>query len=252
MNNNLITVDETPIPLVLAMEFSFIDNLIEDDLLTEVTVKDETLKEFSECIKEFDNIINIFIERIKAVEKVFDKMVDLFVSIDKKNLFKINNEMRNLGREAGKDLSKNAREIAKQYAVARKHFDKIANKFSVKYSAITMEMKEEYSKKLEKYNDFLYTIFDKYACDEFFERVNGNKDNAINACELNGKDVNYYYDLVGLVQSWYNYLTNEIAYTIGDIRHIYMVFGNKDNILFKILNKDYEEKLTKMKTFKMI
>jgi hypothetical protein len=224
-----------------------------DDIFTEeYTGKENLNEEFKQCIKDFDTIINIFIDRIKMVMKIFDKMVDLLLSINKKNLFKVNNDIRNLGRDGNKEIEKNYNSINKQYAQARRHFDNIASKFAVKYSSVTMDMKEEYSKKLEKYSDFLYGVFEKYATDEFITRVNSNKDNAINACELNGKDCNYYYDIIGVIQSWYDFLCNEVSYTLGDIRHIYIKFGSKDNPIFKLLNKDYEEKLTKMKTLKLV
>ncbi len=249
--NKFLNYNISPYAQAIFTEMTFKYEVI-DNIDEAYTGKENLNEEFKECIKEFDTIINIFIDRIKMIMKVFDKMVDLLLSIDKKNIFKVNNELRNLGREAGKEISKNSKEINIQYTRARRHFDKIASKFSVKYSSVTMDMKEEYSKKLEKYSDFLYEVFEKYASDEFVTRVNSNKENAINACELNGQNADYYFSIVEVIQSWYDFLCNEVAYTLGDIRHIYIKFGSKDNPIFKLLNKDYEDKLTKMKTLKLV
>lgn len=201
----------------------------------------ERNQEFMECLKDLDEVIKLYIKRIDIACKAFDKMMALYMTINSKNLLKVNNEIRNAGRGCNKELMKDADEVKKKCATTWRKFDKLARSFSVKYSGTTMQEKEKFSKRLEPYVEKLDKILEKYDVDVLNEKLEKKAEDVIKACELNGQPYKYKDDLIDVLNSWYVFIKNECRYTIGDIKYINKKMGNPDNPIFKLLNKDYQK-----------
>ena len=197
-------------------------------------------QEFIECLKELDEVIKLYIKRIDIACKAFDKMLALYMTINSKNLLKVNNEIRNAGRGCNKELTKDMDEQKKKCNNAWKKFYKLSRSFSVKYSGTTMQEKEKFSKRLEPYVDKLDKVLNKYDPDIINEKLQKKAEDVIQACELNGQPYKYKDDLIDVLDSWFSFIRSECRYTINDISYINKKMGNPDNPIFKLLNKDYQ------------
>ena len=170
------------------------------------------------------------------------------MTINKKNYFKVESEIRQTGRNGNKSLDGVSKDIHERASKTWREFTKLSNKFSVKYSSVTMEEKEKFSKKIEPYYETLEKILDKYTDQKFKDKlINKENDEVLAAAEANGKDYKHGQEILNTIGTWYSFMVNEISYTMGDIKFIYKKMGSKDSPIFKLLNKDYVSKLKAVK-----
>lgn len=227
----------------MIVEADEIQHFVEDTTILEYEGNAYKNEAFAECLKDLEKLIKLYIDRIKFVEDKVNKMVPLYLAIkeDGKNLFKTDAEIRKIGINANKELEKIHKEIVSESNKVWPRFNKLASSFSVKYSAITMEDKENFAKILEPYSDLLDDLYNKYTDDDYQQKILDANNTCYIAARAVGKDDNYAKSLFNVIASWYCFMVDEICYTINDIRGILRKFGSKDSILFKILNKDYKQ-----------
>ena len=91
-------VDPIEFMAVDLMEMSMFEHVSEsalDDIETdslnesyiiEYTGNETRNEEYRECLKKLDELIQLYIKRIKSVQAIFDKMVALYMTINKKNI----------------------------------------------------------------------------------------------------------------------------------------------------------------------
>lgn len=196
---------------------------------------------FSKCLKDVENLIKMYIDRIKFVEDKVTKMIPLYFSIkeDGKNLFKTDAAIRKIGVDGNKELTKIHENIVRESNRVWPQFNRLVSSFSVKYSADTMDVKEKFIGILEPYSDLLDNLYNKYTDEDYQQKILDAYDVTYIAARNMGKDEAYVKGLFNVVASWYLFMVDEICYTINDIRYIIKKFGSKDSIIFKILNKDY-------------
>ena len=253
-------VDPIEFMAVDLMEMSMFEHVSEsalDDIETdslnesyiiEYTGNETRNEEYRECLKKLDELIQLYIKRIKSVQAIFDKMVALYMTINKKNIFKVESEIRQTGRNGNKSIDAVSKDIHEKAGRTWREFTKLSNKFCVKYSTVTMDEKEKFTKKIEPYYDTLEKILDKYTDSKFKEKlVKKEEDEVLAAAEYNGKDYKYGQEILNTIGSWYSYMINEISYTMSDIRFIYKKMGSKDSPIYKLINKDYVSKLKAIK-----
>lgn len=219
-----------------------LQHFVEDSTLLEYEGNPTKNEAFADCLKEVEELIKLYIDRIKFVEDKVNKMVKLYLAIkeDGKNLFKTDAEIRKIGMNANKDLDKIHKEISGMSYRVWSKFNRLSSSFSVKYSSVTMEEKEKFAKILEPYSDLLDELYNKYTDDDYRQKVLDAYSTCLIAARNMGKDETYTNGLFNVVASWYCFMVDEICYTINDIRHVLRKFGSKDNLLFKLLNKDYK------------
>ena len=209
--------------------------------LNEYTGNEMKNAQFEECLGELKELLDLYMVRIKFVMGKVDQMVEVYTKIDGngKNLFKIDAEIRKIGIEGNKELSKIHKELAAKAKYVWPKFDKLSSSFSVKYSSVTMEQKEKFEKVLQPYAEFLDGIYNKYTDEEYQQKILDAYDTCYIAARKVGKDDRYVKELFNIVASWYLFMVDIIVYNINDIRYIYRKFGSKDSFIFRILNKDY-------------
>ena len=158
--------------------------------LMEFTGNEKRNEAYKECLEKLDEVIQLFIKRIKHVQEIFDKMIALFMTINNKNLFKVESQIRQTGRNGNAKLDPINKEISDKSRKTWNQFISLSNKFSVKYSSVTMEEKEKFSKKLDPYFDTLDKIYNKYTNDDYVEKIRKQyKEKVLQAAEYNGKGV---------------------------------------------------------------
>ena len=218
------------------------------DVLNEYNGNEAKNEAFAECLKDIERLIKLYIDRIKFVEGKVNQMVALYLGIkaDGSNLFKIDGAIRKIGIDGNKELQKIHKEIVTEGNRIWPKFNRLASSFSVKYSADTMDEKEKFAKILEPYSELLDDLYNKYTDDDYQQKILNTYDECIIAARIVGKDDNYTKSLFNVVASWYCFMVDEICYTINDIRYVLKKFGSKDNLIFRILNKDYGQ----MKNFR--
>ena len=218
------------------------------EVVNEYTGNPAKNEAFANCLKDVENLIKMYIDRIKFVEDKVNKMIPLYLSIkdDGKNLFKTDSAIRRIGVDGNKELTKIHENIVRESRLVWPQFNRLVSSFSVKYSADTMDIKEKFIKILEPYSDLLDNLYNKYTDEDYQQKILDAYDTTRLAARALGKDEDYVQGLFNVVASWYIFMVDEICYTINDIRYVIKKFGSKDGIIFKLLNKDYST----MKNFK--